>query len=233
VLFLFALLLVYSFRPQSSSTADQLTGAWTLQDGGSEHLVVFAGNYFTYTNYNKSARELIASSGGVWEVKNNQLIARSEFDFKQKDEVGKSKTYTFSVSGDNLNIEVDGSPVNFQRVDNGSGPLAGTWRITGRMQDGKMSPTSTGARKTLKIMSGTRFQWAAINAETKEFFGTGGGTYTFSNGKYTENIEFFSRDSSRVGMSLSFDGKVESGDWHHSGKSSKGEPIHEVWSKVK
>lgn len=59
-----------------------------------------------------------------------------------------------------------------------------------------------GARKTIKILSGTRFQWAAINSETGEFFGTGGGNYTFKDGKYTENIEYFSRDASRVGASL-------------------------------
>jgi hypothetical protein len=63
--------------------------------------------------------------------------------------------------------------------------------------------------------------------------GTGGGTYTFANGKYTEHIEFFSRDSSRVGAALTFDGKLENGDWHHSGLSSKGDPIYEVWSRKK
>lgn len=82
-------------------------------------------------------------------------------------------------------------------------------------------------------MSGTRFQWAAINPETKEFFGTGGGTYTFVNGKYTENIEFFSRDNSRVGASLSFKGEVKDGQWHHSGNSSTGNPIYEIWSREK
>src|SRR3546814_4443688 len=84
------------------------------------------------------------------------------------------------------------------------------------------------ARRTLKILTGTRFQWAAINVETGEFSGTGGGTYTFKNGKYTENIEFFSRDNSRVGMSLSFEGDLQGDDWHHQGKSSKGDPIYEI-----
>jgi hypothetical protein len=121
-----------------------------------------------------------------------------------------------------------------KRLDNGSAALAGIWRITSRMQDGKVTPIhQTGARQTYKILSGTRFQWAAINPETKEFSGTGGGTYTFSNGKYTENIDFFSRDSSRVGASLSFEGKLENGEWHHSGLSSKGDKIYEIWSRVK
>ena len=71
----------------------------------------------------------------------------------------------------------------------------------------------------------------AINTETKEFSGTGGGTYTFKDGKYTENIEFFSRDSSRVGASLSFDVSVANNICTHKGLSSKGEPIHEEWSR--
>ncbi|MCH5689221.1 hypothetical protein LWM68_36260 [Niabella sp. W65] len=87
-------------------------------------------------------------------------------------------------------------------------------------------------RRTLKLLTATRFQWAAINVETGEFSGTGGGTYTFKDGKYTEHIEFFSRDSSRVGMSLTFDGRLEGGNWIHSGKSSKGDPIYEVWGTL-
>jgi hypothetical protein len=71
----------------------------------------------------------------------------------------------------------------------------------------------------------------AINTETKEFFGTGGGTYTFINGKYTENIEFFSRDSTRVGASLTFDGSVSGYVWTHKGLSSRGDPIHEEWTR--
>lgn len=90
----------------------------------------------------------------------------------------------------------------------------------------------TGTRKTLKILTGKRFQWFAIDPATNGFSGTGGGTYTFMNGKYVENIEFFSRDASRIGASLSFDDHLDNGEWHHTGLSSKGAKIYEVWSKV-
>ena len=93
-----------------------------------------------------------------------------------------------------------------------------------------MRTMQMGPRKTFKVCSGTRFQWAAYNVETKQFSGTGGGTYTFKDGKYTENIKFFSRDNSRVGMSLEFDFELNEGKWHHKGYSSKGDPMHEVWS---
>jgi hypothetical protein len=94
-----------------------------------------------------------------------------------------------------------------------------------------MSKIVPGARRTMKILSGTRFQWIAYNTETKEFFGTGGGTYQTQNGKYTENIEFFSRDNSRVGSRLEFDFAVDGGNWNHKGLSSKGDPIDEIWTR--
>jgi hypothetical protein len=137
-----------------------------------------------------------------------------------------------SLSGDKLSITHNGETMEFTRIDKGEANLAGNWRITQREQNGQLTPIhTTGPRKTIKILSATRFQWAAINSETGEFFGTGGGTYTFKDGIYTETIEFFSRDSSRVGMSLNFNGKLDKNDWYHSGKSSRGDPINEVWSR--
>jgi hypothetical protein len=86
------------------------------------------------------------------------------------------------------------------------------------------------ARKTMKILSGTRFQWIAYDTDTKQFLGTGGGTYTTQQGEYAERIEFFSKDETRVGLRLKFNYALKDGDWEHSGLSSKGDPIHEIWS---
>ena len=103
--------------------------------------------------------------------------------------------------------------------------------MSGRYKDGNFQSRSIDKpRKTMKILSGTRFQWIAFDTEKKEFKGTGGGTYSTVDGKYSEKIEFFSRDSSRVGMELEFDYKIENGNWIHRGKTSKGDPLHEIWS---
>ena len=118
------------------------------------------------------------------------------------------------------------------QIDDGTpGKLQGAWLMSGRIRDGKESTRDTNRpRKTMKILSGTRFQWIAYNTETKKFMGTGGGTYTTINGKYTENIEFFSRDDAKVGRVLPFDFEFIDGKWHHKGFSSKGDPLHEIWS---
>jgi hypothetical protein len=216
-----------------AATAQKLEGAWQLDNGNNEPQTtrIMQDGYFMQTVYDKAGKKFVGTHGGVYKSAGGQLTENIEFDNGDPQKVGSSATMAFKLENDRLVVTRNGRQETWKRVDDGSGQLAGNWRITEREQNGKMNPMKRGPRKTLKILSGTRFQWAAINTDTKEFFGTGGGTYTFSNGKYTENIEFFSRDNSRVGASLSFDGKVEGPKWHHSGLSSKGDKIAEIWSR--
>jgi hypothetical protein len=221
-----------SFK-KNNMIADQLRGSWLHQSGNDEHLLLFVDNYSSHTIYSKAGKKFIETRGGNYNINGNKLNITYEFDTKDKEQTGKSLTYDFSIKNDELTVAMNGKKSVFKRIDDGSAPLTGVWHITGRLQEGKVVPIHrTGTRKTLKILSGTRFQWAAIDPGTNQFHGTGGGNYAFANGKYTEHIEFFSRDSSRVGASLSFDGKLENGEWHHSGLSSRGDKIYEIWSRV-
>lgn len=220
--------LLFSLIMLPAFAQDILTGAWEkVTTGNTREVVIFQDGYFMQTVFTE--KEFISTRGGTYSYDNNDFKAFIEFDTKNSDAIGKEEKA-------NLAVDVDGNATwngeKWKRIDNGVGELAGNWRITGRMQNGEMQETGNrGPRKTLKILSGTRFQWAAINPETKQFSGTGGGTYTFENGKYTENIEFFSRDNSRVGASLTFDGEVSGDKWKHSGNSSTGNPIAEIWTR--
>ncbi len=209
-----------------------LEGAWELKTPDKQIVLVVKDGYFTYTEYTPA--EFLSTWGGILKTDGNQVKILVEFNSANSDEVGKEMSYNFSISNNQLQVNDGGEEHTFNRIDDANAPLAGVWKITGRKQDGNIVAIhQTGPRKTLKILTGSRFQWFAINPETKEFSGTGGGTYSFINGKYTENILFFSRDNSRVGAQLTFDGKLQDGNWHHSGLSSKGDPIYEIWSKVK
>ena len=212
---------------------DELTGAWLHQDKNEEHLLQFVDGYNTHSIYSRAEKKFIETRGGTYSTNGNKLTVDIEFDSRNKQQTGQSLVYNFLVEGDELTIEANGKKTAYKKLDGGGAPLTGAWHITSQMREGNVVPIHrTGTRKTLKILSGTRFQWAAIDTGTKEFFGTGGGTYQFSNGKYTEHIEFFSKDSNRIGATLSFEGKLENGEWHHSGLSSKGETIYEIWSRV-
>jgi hypothetical protein len=210
-----------------------ITGAWQIKEADKEQVLVFQDGFFFHTVYNKGEKQFLYSRGGTYTQNADALNCTISFNSEHKEEVGKQFSTKYAITGTNADFSINGEKQNWQRLDDSSAPLAGVWRITSRMQDGKLTPIhQTGTRQTYKLLTGTRFQWAAIDPGKKEFSGTGGGTYTFKNGKYTEAIEFFSRDSSRVGASLTFDGKLENGEWHHSGKSSKGDPIYEIWSRV-
>lgn len=232
VLFIVVLIVVSSFKKPLLAT--DVTGAWMLENSLQQQVLLFVDQYYTSTTYNKKDKRFIETNGGVFKTNDHTLLVTLEFDTNKKEKVGETIFYNYEVKGNQLTTNINGKTETWVRIDKANTNLAGVWHITQRMQDGTLTPIhQTGTRKTLKILSGTRFQWAAINPGTKEFMGTGGGTYTFENGKYTEHIEFFSRDSSRVGASLGFDGKLENGNWHHSGFSSKGDKIYEVWGRIK
>lgn len=223
------------FSTLSFSFGQSLLGAWEAQitEGDRElrNVVILAEGYQVATFYDAKSGAFVSTNGGTWSLEGNTLTETVEFDTETPERVGT--TSNFEVEFSENEFRVKGFEMVWKRLDNGTpGALSGAWLISGRVRNGEMQKRDTDRpRKTMKILSGTRFQWIAYNTETKQFMGTGGGTYTTVDGKYTENIAFFSRDDSRVGASLQFDYELKEGDWHHSGLSSKGQPIHEVWSK--
>ncbi len=215
--------------------AQSFIGAWesyhTSENGDMvKSVVIFGDGYQTIATYDLKTGKFIRAEGGTWKLDGDTMTEIVEFDSKYPEKVGKEVSFKVFINDSIMGIV--GRDMEYKRIDNGEpGKLQGAWLISGRVKDGKTAISDTSSpRKTMKILSGTRFQWIAYNTETKQFMGTGGGTYTTTNGEYTENIEFFSRDDSRVGASLKFDYGLVDGNWHHSGLSSKGDPIHEIWS---
>lgn len=211
-------------------------GAWetiTQNESGGETrmVVVFSASHQVATWFDKETGAFIASNGGSWSVEEKTMTEIVEFDTRDSSRVGTSVSFDFEGDNDKMRI-IGTDDIWLNRIDDGSpGMLNGAWLMSGRKRNREIQERDTsGPRKTMKILSGTRFQWIAYNTETKQFMGTGGGTYTTIDGKYTENIEFFSRDDSRVGASLEFNYELKDGTWHHSGFSSKGDPLYEVWS---
>lgn len=195
------------------------------------HVIIISDGHIAEAFFEKETGAFIGTWGGTCKVQNNNLDCTYEFASFDSSRVGTSRKEAYQFVDNQIRM---GDTIWTQIDDGTPGKLSGAWLISGRMRDGKIQQRDTDRpRKTMKILSGTRFQWIAYNTETQQFMGTGGGTYTTENGKYTENIDFFSKDNSRVGASLSFDFKIKEGNWHHSGESSRGKPIYEVWSPRK
>lgn len=231
------LLLIISLLFSFSVGAQDMEGAWKLthEDGKEVNdrvvIKIYQDGYFVFAEKNAGTNKFLSAGGGEFFLDNGYSEV---YDFHTTDSalVGKEITFQGYHRYDGLVLEEieDGVEKTWKRISTDKDDLSGNWVFTGRKRDGELQRSTPGARRTIKILGGGRFQWAAFNSETREFYGTGGGTYSAEDGKYTEKIEFFSRDDSRVGAELNFDYKINDHEWHHSGTSSKGDPLYEIWS---
>jgi hypothetical protein len=211
-------------------------GAWKSQEPtGSTSSLIVADNYLAIASYSVGNKYFERAEGGPFTISGNQITYTPEFNSADTSKIGIPIVFTVTVKDDILTLRYEEAMV-WMRVDDAtSNPMAGAWHITERANGGQgelVKIHQEGTRKTIKMLSGTRFQWFAIDPAVKGFYATGGGTYTAQNGTYTEKIQFFSKDNNRVGSSLKFNYKLENGRWDHSGKSSDGKPIHEIWEKI-
>lgn len=229
--FLFSLALCALAASASGQDKESLTGAWEIKEQKQTRVITYASGIFSVAIFNVADKNFVGTYGGTYVVNGSGLTEKIEYDTQTPGNVGSERTIKFKITKQELTL-AGATEGTFTRIDDGTpGKLAGAWIITGRFRDNQLHKMTPGVRRTMKILSGTRFQWIAYNVDTKEVSGTGGGTYTTVDGKYTENIEFFSRDAARVGTSLTFDFSLPDGEWRHQGKSSRGEPLDEIWTQ--
>jgi hypothetical protein len=229
---LFLCLSAFYYQSSLAQTKQQIEGAWLFEEGAIHHTLVFVDSYLSHSTFDIKNKKFINTWGGPYKVQADKLLVSIEFNARDSSDVQLEHAFEIKMIDNKLLTKIGNKEQVWKKTDDNNNPLSGVWRITARKVEEKMNEMPLRDRRTLKILSGNRFQWVAINIKTGEFSGTGGGTYTFSNHTYTEHIEFFSRDSQRVGANLTFDGKLVNGQWQHSGLSSKGEPIYEIWSKI-
>ncbi len=224
--------------------AQNLSGAWKLMNYNGkpfagECIKIYSDGYFMFSVH-RADGAFVKAGGGKYKANGKEYTEVLDFNTSDSTQVRKSLTYSFSLKNDELTISSNGREnvikETWQKVDDVSSAVSGAWRFGARVNDEGIAGQRRGVdspRQTMKILSGKYFQWAAFNHETKEFSGTGGGTYKLQDNQYTETIGFFSRDNSRAGKSLTFDCKLNGTDWYHKGKGTTGNPVSEVWEKVK
>ena len=181
------------------------------------HRILIDNSYLVETQFVTNPAQFILTRGGFYSKEGKEISVNFEFNSNfKKDSLKKLK----------INWSKDWGEVSEKPKD-----LNGKWLMAGRVIDqGERRRDTSRPRKTMKFLLDGYFQWTAFNTETFQFFGSGGGSYTAENGKYTEHIQYFSRDNSRVGAVLPFNYTLKGSDWHHQGYSSKGDPMHEIWS---
>ena len=227
--------------------AQNLKGAWKLVNYNEkpftdECIKIYGDGYFMFAVHAADG-SFVSAGGGTYETRGAEYTEVPDFYTRDSTQVRTRLVYTFSLSPKNEDLTLStrgGGEVvteTWKKVDEASSPLSGAWRFGARVNDEgvEAGPRRGGdaPRQTMKILSAKYFQWAAFNYETKQFSGTGGGTYQLEDSQYTETVQFFSRDNSRVGKSLTFECKLKGKDWYHKGKGTTGNPVNEVWEKIK
>lgn len=234
----FILSFIIFFSTQVS--AQEIQGAWKLISQNEkpitdrEFIKIYQDDYFAFGIKALKDNHFMGAGGGSFSENETQVSETLDFFTLMPDQIGSTTIFTREWKDGKLilSTETQGRILSetWEKISDSEDQLTGNWVFTGRKQGGELARTIPGSRRTVKILSGGRFQWIAFNSQTKEFSGTGGGTYTTEAGKYIEKITFFSKDKSRVGASLSFDFQIIEGEWHHSGLSSAGSPIYELWT---
>ncbi len=182
------------------------------------HKVQMDSNYFIETIYQNNPPKFLTTRGGFYESNDNLLIIKLEFNSNYKNDSIINLKYVL--------------PEKAKIVVSSKLELDGKWLMAGKvnLKGEERRRDLSRSRKTLKFLTNGFFQWTAFNTETFQFFGCGGGEYSAKEGDYKESIVYFSRDNSRTGQTLSFKYDQKDNDWHHTGFSSKGLPLHEIWT---
>ena len=180
--------------------------------------IIIDKDYFVMTSYKVDKNKFVKTIGGFYSKNGSKLNVDLEFNSNYKND---------SIS----KIEIE-KKINWKKISLKENDLQGKWLMVGRVRNGNEQRRNLNRpRKTMKFLINGYFQWIAFNTETFQFSGSGGGKYITEDGKYIENIEYFSRDDSRVGLTLEFDYDLINREWNHKGFSSQGDPMHEIWVK--
>lgn len=219
------------FGSSTSLNAQILPGVYMVNDQNITHELKITDNYLVYSTYKKSPAEFIKNIGGFYTIMDNTIKVDLEFNSNFENDAKKKMAFPFKIKENGLQLSGK-SELNFHKIASKTQDLDGLWLFATRGPDtGQERRGNENPRKTLKFLQDGRFQWIAYQTETMRFSGSGGGSFTSTNGIYTEHIEYFSRDNDRVGASLEFNYEIKGNDWHHTGKNSKGEPMYEIWAK--
>jgi hypothetical protein len=202
-----------------------------IAEGVLEHEIKVTDTYLVYTVYNANPPAFIKTIGGFFKMDGGNLELEMEFNSQFDTDGLKALHLPVKVEKNSFIWGKEGT-LKFTAVEPRKQPLDGLWLFATRGPDtGQERRGEDNTRKTMKFLRDGHFQWIAYDTEDMRFSGTGGGGYQAMEGTYTEHIEYFSRDSSRVGATLEFEYDLQGNDWHHTGTNSRGEPLYEIWSR--
>ncbi len=100
-------------------------------------------------------------------------------------------------------------------------PLLGSWELVSYIAEGDTTGQWSSYGDEIlyqKHITPTHFTWFRYNTTEDQLEGIGGGTYSYQDGIYTENIEFFlPPGSNELGQAIPFTVQFDGDTWLHKG----------------
>ena len=216
--FIKSLLLIFLINP-----IQNFGQVYKVDKDGISTRVILDKDYIVLSKFESESGNFISTLGGYYKpgesLNLNEYVYDVNLEFNSNYDQDSIKNFSIIKTS------------KWKNISKTNDILKGKWVMSGRYNNGEFRTRNTDLpRKTMKILIDGFFQWIAFNTETFKFSGSGGGEYETLDGKYIEIIQYFSRDDSRVGAVLDFNYEIKNKDWYHSGLSSKGNPINEVWT---
>jgi hypothetical protein len=131
---LFSLLMVLSFT--KAQTAN-LSGSWTAETNGVNHLLLISGSYFSHTMYGKEDGAFIMTMGGQYSI-NDYGQTRATIEFNSQDPSMVGMTHYVEMKRDGEKLRISGTegmvPAEWKSADltTETTPLTGPWLMAGR-----------------------------------------------------------------------------------------------------
>ncbi len=169
------------------------------------------------------------------------LVARQNTSTNlQENAAQKIQEVQFSPDGKRIIVASTNGPVRIWDLKTGK-PLPdqpahlGTWQLVTFKYGEETNRTELPqGHRRIKLITSTHFTWVQYEVSTGKVESTAGGTYTLSDGTYTELIEFAGEGmTDYLGKKQPFTIKVEGDKLTQSGQLSDGTKIEEEWRRMK
>ncbi len=194
---------------------DPLIGAWSGQDSRDgraiEVVVIFTAAHQVAVWFDPVDGEVVHTNGGLWSRSGTRVTEIVEFDSDNPGRVGSSVSFDVDLSDTELSIV--GSDMRLTRVDGGDqGRLEGAWLLFERLEAGRWIASESSLR-TVRLMSGERFQQVVYDPESGRLVSTLGGTYVTGRDELVETVEFRRSPPNAGGPQVRYSLRQDAGNW--------------------
>lgn len=109
------------FVPDTRNADESINGAWMTRQSTLEQVLLFSDGYFMHTIFDRVNKQFIQSRGGTYSFSGKDLVAKIEFNTHDKEQIGQSISYSFSVNKNKLNSDISGKKSIWDILDKGEG----------------------------------------------------------------------------------------------------------------